>query len=205
MSESLTLRAHHAIQVVPELEVFPLEQIASMRTSVADYVQVGDVTFSRAEYERDLLGDTPAEAAESQSRHKEALNLIKALPEDAPVKIVADERDIICGACAFAKHCDIPSGERTILPVIKDAARFMEYGDRTADNTTNLTSLELSAGALRRATVFIRQSIGTTGNLQYVLRILSATHRQTGNAFTYFDRAELDGAAEIVRGHLRND
>jgi hypothetical protein len=112
--KEIAVRGHHlelfASRLPKErLEVdarmLALEFVGSVYMDVKMVSNVSMRKYDGKNYQQDVFGDNEEEVAETQRKLTEAVLAILTLPDDTSIRLVADERGIICKTCTVGKHC----------------------------------------------------------------------------------------------------
>jgi hypothetical protein len=114
-------------------------------------------------YVYDVAGHTPAEEVVFREQVTRAFGTLAELPDEAPVKIVDGQKDVICRSCIHGKHCSTSPGidndgtyiqafaavakKQGIGDEVKPIEEEVKYDDKYRSEET--TSLETTAAVVR--------------------------------------------------------
>jgi hypothetical protein len=149
---SFVILGHHTLQ---------LFNILAMGMSIGEVMQVADRISKNGprSYRRDVYGNSEEEAVAFVDGTSAFYQLFLELPNDATVKIVANQKDSVCNSCAIGDHCSKwSSGDYKWMEAIKRSAgnlgladTIIETQDKVLrkDKETAVPSLELPASTAR--------------------------------------------------------
>ena len=165
--ETMNIRAHHAMTSLPVLGDIAPAQAASnlledLKRQRGDYMlgPIAEPSFDNDEaYAYDVIGETRDEGIAYMLRYGAALRKFAALGDTAPVALVINEKDLICGACVFGRHCsESTDSDKYAARILEDITNSVEHG--RLDPNPHRDSDEpfyTTAGELRRSVDFIQR------------------------------------------------
>jgi hypothetical protein len=113
-------------------------------------------------YGVDMIGDTPAQAAQVQQGTEEAISRFQQLDEDYPVKIGVGIMDDQCNSCIFQRHCQNMS-EASLRPdynALTTVQSVIEHLGLAAQSTVSGVEGDLKSWELATDAATIRSVVG---------------------------------------------